>query len=259
MKRQVAVGRTHMRLGVLLLTLAVMAFTATAALAAAVSGDGTLVGSTGNDTITAGKGNDIVWGRGGSDTITAGKGNDVIDGGGSCPAGLAAGDYPNGLPGTDYCQHGPFGTFGTDNITAGDGNDTVYGNGGPNNITIGTSKGQGDDTVFAYGGPNNVTIVSNGNDTINAYGTGNYSVGTGDNTINAQYHLSGYTISCGSKATIVNLAKGSSNSISSKCTVKTVALQTPPGPANAPARSTANATSSKANAVGLAVNRLATN
>ena len=164
------------------IAVAVLAATATAALAANISGDGTLVGTTGNDNITAGNGNDTVWGLGGSDNIKAGHGNDVIDGGGACPAGLKSGDYPNGLPSTSYCQHGPHGTCGADNISiaAGSGNDTVWGNCGPNNISIGA--GQGNDTVYGYGGPNNITVGS-GDDTIYLYdtsGASNLTTGVGE-------------------------------------------------------------------------------
>jgi len=221
MKRKGAVGRNRIMVGILAFTIAVMAFTAAVALAANVAGDGTLVGSTGSDAIKAGNGNDTIWGRGGSDSITAGEGNDVIDGGGSCPAGLAPGDYPNGLPGADYCQHGPSGTFGTDSIKALDGSDTVYGNGGPNTITL----GNGADTVFAYGGPNTVKVL-NGHDTINAYGTGTYTTGTGEDTINAQFSK-GLTIKCGSSHTTVVTFIGADDSISALCTVKFVSQQQP--------------------------------
>ena len=172
--------------------------------AVTVTGTGTLVGSTGNDTITAGGSPVTIWGLGGSDNITAGGGMDVIDGGGTCPPGLAPGDYPNGLPGTNYCQHGPSGTFGTDTITAGGG----------------------EDTVFAFGGPNIVT-VGNGEDTIFAYGTGIYTTGTGRDTINAQFSTHD-TITCGSKHSTVFAVKDGGDTITN-CTVKFVSQQPVPG------------------------------
>lgn len=222
MKRQVAIGRARLSVGILILALVVMAFTAALASAANVSGDGTLVGSTGNDNIKAGDKSDTIWGRGGSDSIVAGTGSDVIDGGGSCPPGLAPGDYPNGLPSSDYCEHGPSGIFGTDTIKAGSGSDTVYGNGGANDITL----GDGSDVVFAYGGPNNVK-VGNGSDTIYAYGTGDYTTGRGRDTIFAQFSTHD-VIKCGSSHTTVDTVRGA-NSISRTCTVKFVAPEPVPG------------------------------
>jgi Ca2+-binding RTX toxin-like protein len=146
---------------------------ATIAFAATVSGDGTLVGSTGNDTITAGNGDDTIWGLGGTDVITAGKGNDTIDGNGHCQ-GAQPGDYPKGLPKTDYCEHGAIaGSNNGDTITvaAGMGNDVVYGGGGFNTITLANGNdtvfgglvgnkitvGAGDDTIYAGGGPDTIT------------------------------------------------------------------------------------------------------
>jgi hypothetical protein len=262
MKRKAAVGRKQMRVGILLLTLAVMGFSTAVAVAATVNGDGTLIGSTGNDTINAQNKTDAVWGLGGSDTITAGKGDDVIDGGGSCGNGMGGslppGVYPNPLRGTDYCEHGPHGNCGHDNITVGNGNDTIWGNCGPNNI----SSANGNDTIYAYGGPNNVGVTGNGNSVIYAYGNGNYSVGNGTNTIYAQYST-GDNINCGNASTTVYTAKGA-NTVSSSCTVKFVAPQPPPAGSNNPttAKATAAKTASvntvaKANTAGLAVNRLA--
>jgi Ca2+-binding RTX toxin-like protein len=210
----------------MLVTLVVMAFTAAVASAATVSGDGTLVGSLGNDTITAGNQMDIIWGRGGSDTITAGNGGDVIDAGGTCPAGLAAGDYPNGLPGTNYCSHGPAGTCGNTSITAGSGSDTIWGNCGNNTITVGSGK----DTIFAFGGPNNKVTVGSASDTIFAYGAGTYTTGSGADTINAQYTTSApSTFNCGSKHTTVFAVKGVGDTFNG-CTVKFVSpIPPPPG------------------------------
>src|ERR1700726_590720 len=86
--------------------LAVLIVAATA-LAASVTGDGTLIGTTGNDNINAGNGNDTVYGLGGLDSINAGNGNDVIDGNGKCPPGVKSGDYPHGLPNGEYFENGP--------------------------------------------------------------------------------------------------------------------------------------------------------
>jgi hypothetical protein len=193
------------------LAVLVLGVGATSALAATVSGDGVLVGSTGPDTITAGNGNDTVWGLGTpdgtTDNITVGKGNDQIDAGGHCKY-VDPGDYPNGLHGSGSCGHGTTPpNCGTANITMPGGSgadDTVYGNCGPNNISDG-GRGQGNDYFYLYGGPNNVT-VSNGNDTIDLSGETagpNYiTTGTGSDLVYAQNNQTD-NVTCGSKATIV--------------------------------------------------------
>ena len=187
--------------GLVVLAMVILAGGAATAFAATVSGDGTLIGTTGNDTITAGNGNDTVFGLGGSDTITAGNGNDVIDANGHCLAGVTAGDYPNGLPNGEYCEHGQIPSNNADLITAGKGNDTIYAGGGPNaidagcgNDTIdggpvadaivaGTSKGcQADDQIYLGLGP--------------SYDGSAVATGAGDDVIHAQNGVTDY-ISCG--------------------------------------------------------------
>jgi Ca2+-binding RTX toxin-like protein len=157
------------------LTLLILALTAGTALAATVSGDGTLVGTTGNDTLNAGMGNDTLWGLSGSDTLNAGNGNDMIDAGGNCNTNDQGQDFPHGIPGTNQCSHGNGqGQQGDrDTVNAGNGNDTIYGGGGHNTI----NAGSGGDTI--YGGPLGDTINlarGNSNDTINLCGTVNTGV-----------------------------------------------------------------------------------
>jgi Ca2+-binding RTX toxin-like protein len=207
---------------VIAIAMLVVGATATVALAANLSGDGTLVGTTGNDNIAAGNGDDTVWGLGGSDNISAGNGNDVIDAGGKCPPGVTSGVYPHGLPGGQYCQHGPGGKCGTVNIAvagggSNGGDDTIWGNCGPNNITVGA--GMGNDTIYGYGGPNNIS-VGNGDDKIYAYDTSGGSTiktGTGNDFVYAQNGKVD-TITCGSKATSVYADR--IDKVSSSCTVK---------------------------------------
>ena len=198
------------RKAVVLATL-ILGVTAATALAANVSGDGTLVGSTGPDNIAAGNGDDIVWGlgtpNGTTDNISVGTGNDQIDAGGHC-MGVAPGDYPHGLPGSGSCEHGPTPpNCGAANISipgGSGGDDTVYGNCGPNNISN-AGKGQGNSHFYLYGGPNNVS-VNNGDDTIDLShekaGPNNISTGTGNDVVYAQNGVVD-NITCGSKATIV--------------------------------------------------------
>jgi Ca2+-binding RTX toxin-like protein len=197
------------------LVVALVAFgvVAAVALAANLSGDGTIVGTNGNDNINAGNGNDTIWGLGGSDSINAGNGSDVIDGGGSCPPGVTSGVYPSGLPGGAYCEHGPVKPCGSDNINAGNGNDTIWGNCGVNNINVGS----GTDTVYAYGGPNSIN-VGNGSDTVYLYDTSGasaLSTGSGKDVVYAQNGVVD-TINCGSKNTTVYADK---NDKTSNCTV----------------------------------------
>ena len=189
---------------------------ATAALAASVSGDGTLVGSTGPDTITAGNGNDTVWGLAGADSITAGNGNDVIDGDGQCPPGLNPGDYPQGLPPGEYCAHMQIAGDGGDRITAGNGNDTVFGGGGHNTVALGC----GNDIV--YGGPLGDKITAGYSSTCQAndqiylgLGGSGYTgstvfTGAGDDVIHAQNGVKD-TITClnGNGTTVYADAKDS--------------------------------------------------
>lgn len=175
------------------LAVASLAIVASVAVAANVQGDGTLVGSTGNDNINAGNGNDTVWGLGGQDSINAGNGNDVIDANGKCPPGVTPGDYPNGLPAGVYCEHGTIPSNFHDNINAGNGNDVIYGGGGHNAINVGS----GNDTI--YGGPLGDTINVNGRNT----GTDNIHLGAGG----------GNTVNTGQGTTIVFAQNGHADTI----------------------------------------------
>lgn len=183
----------------LALSAVILAVAAPAAYAVTLTGDGTLIGTTGSDTIAAGNGNDTVWGLGGQDTISAGNGNDVIDGNGKCPKGVQPGDYPNGLPAGEYCEHGVIpGKGNGDTISAGNGSDVVYGGGGHNTIAV----GNGSDTI--YGGPLGDTIAAgSGKDTIvlgkgSGYTGSTVHVGSGSGVIYAQNGVKD-TIACGAK------------------------------------------------------------
>jgi Ca2+-binding RTX toxin-like protein len=169
-------------------TALIMALAAVPALAVSLSGDGTIVGTTGNDNLSAGNGNDTIWGLGGKDTISAGNGNDVIDANGACPPGVKSGVYPHGLPTGQYCEHGQI-PGSSDVVSAGNGNDTIYGGGGPNTI----SAGRGNDTI--YGGPIGDTIavgLNSQGDSVVFLGLGPHYAGSslatgyGDDVIHAQ-------------------------------------------------------------------------
>ena len=169
MRHRLGAIRGKRSLTLMAMTAVVLLLAAATALAVNLQGDGTLVGSTGNDNINAGNGNDTVWGLGGQDSINAGNGNDVIDGNGMCPPGVHPGVYPNGLPAGQYCEHGPIPGNNGDNINAGNGNDVIYGGGGHNSINVGS----GTDTIF--GGPIGDAINVNGHNS----GTDNIYLGSG--------------------------------------------------------------------------------
>jgi Ca2+-binding RTX toxin-like protein len=165
----------------LALAAVVFAVGASPALAVTLNGDGTLVGTSGNDSLTAGNGDDIVWGLGGNDTINAGNGNDMIDAGGHCPADVQGQDFPNGIPGSNQCEHGDQGEQGNTTINAGNGNDTIFG--GPSGDKI--NVGNGTSTItLGPGGHNTVNVgLINGMPAAGASGTVNAQNGQPD-TIN---------------------------------------------------------------------------
>ena len=71
----------------LALTMLILAVTAGTALAVTLTGDGTLIGTNGPDTLNLGGGNDTAWGLAGSDTINATNpsGSGTLHGDGICP------------------------------------------------------------------------------------------------------------------------------------------------------------------------------
>ncbi|MEW2133199.1 FG-GAP-like repeat-containing protein [Streptomyces sp. NPDC005435] len=101
-------------------------------LAATITGNGVVTGTSGADVIVTGNGNDSVSGNGGNDTICAFGGNDAVSAGG----------------GADHVDGGP----GNDAISGGDGNDVIHG-------------GAGDDALSGGAG-NDVVVGSAGGDTL---------------------------------------------------------------------------------------------
>ncbi|MEV7611908.1 FG-GAP-like repeat-containing protein [Streptomyces sp. NPDC089799] len=94
-------------------------------LAATITGNGIVNGTSGSDVIVTGSGNDAVSGNGGNDTIctfggsdavSGGSGNDYIDGG-------DGNDAVSGGDGTDVIKGGA----GNDGLSGGNGGDTVVG------------------------------------------------------------------------------------------------------------------------------------
>lgn len=107
-------------------------------LAATITGNGIVYGTSGSDVIVTGNGNDAVAGNGGNDTICTFGGNDAVSGG----------------SGNDYLDSGD----GNDAISGGSGNDAVRGGAGDDAL----SGGSGDDTVFGGSGSD---TLSGGSDT----------------------------------------------------------------------------------------------
>jgi Ca2+-binding RTX toxin-like protein len=140
----------------------------------------TLLGGTGDDTITGGDGNDIILGLGGTDTIKSRGGNDRVSGG-------AGRDYIDGGTGDDILSGGMgddtvYGMDGNDRISGGEGkdylegavgNDTIDGDAGDDMI----SGGRGDDTISGDAGSDKI-YTGQGTDTVDG--------GSGDDTAFSQ-------------------------------------------------------------------------
>jgi Ca2+-binding RTX toxin-like protein len=115
----------------------------------AVTNDVTLApaifGTSGNETIIGGDGNDEIYAKTGSDSISGGPGNDILD------AGYHA----------DSSKNGQFIELATSSntVSGGDGNDEIYGT----NVNDLLSGDAGDDILYADSG-NDTLIGGAGND-----------------------------------------------------------------------------------------------
>lgn len=98
-----------------------------------LGGNDVICGGAGNDTIHAGSGNDLVFGQSGADTIFGRSGRDTIEGG-------AGKDTIEGHEGADDIG----GQAGGDDISGGTGKDTLRGGSGHDSI----SGGSGDDSLL---------------------------------------------------------------------------------------------------------------
>ena len=121
---------------------------------AMVTGDGTIYGFAGNDTITGGDGRDTIFGYSGNDTLNGGGGADSLYGG-------TGADILNGGGNADNL----YGGAGTDILNGGDGNDTLYYEVGGNDTLNG---GTGNDLIRISNRLTNpvpiVTVNGNGGD-----------------------------------------------------------------------------------------------
>ena len=105
-----------------------------AALVIGTSGDETISALNGDDTINAGAGNDLVYGANGNDSLDGEAGDDTLYAG-------AGNDALSGNAGTD----GLYGEAGDDSLDGGAGNDLLQGGTGSDTYLFG--RGDGQDTV----------------------------------------------------------------------------------------------------------------
>lgn len=177
------------------------------------SGDDTLSGAGGNDTISAGAGSDSVDGGGGNDNVTGGIGFDTVNGGEGNDTltgldgfdslfGGVGDDSLSGNNGFDTLDGGAgddtlLGGLGTDTLSGGDGDDLLSGqagfdllNGGNDNDTLNgnsgvdTLNGDAGDDVLNGGINNDILNGGSGNDTLNAgNGTDDLMGGEGDDRL----------------------------------------------------------------------------
>ncbi|WP_425614273.1 tandem-95 repeat protein [Anatilimnocola sp. NA78] len=125
---------------------------------AGTSGDETIIGGPGADTLIASGGNNIVWGDvpgedelpGGRDSISGGSGNDTFYGGGGD-------DTLAGFAGNDYLSGGA----GNDNLIAGEGDDRLFGGSGNDSLS-----GEAGNDILSGGSGNDVLLASAGNDIV---------------------------------------------------------------------------------------------
>lgn len=120
-------------------------------LAATITGNGVVNGTSGADVIVTGNGDDSVAGNGGNDTICTFGGNDAVSGG-------AGNDYIDGGSGNDAIDGGD----GSDVIYGGPGDDALSGGAG-NDVVVG---GAGSDTLAGGSGTDVCAGDNNGGPTL---------------------------------------------------------------------------------------------
>ena len=120
-------------------------------------------GDSGDNTLRGGDGSDTIYGHGGDDTLYGGAGEDFLYGGGGDDTiyGGAGDDWVRGGDGNDTLHGGA----GDDRIAGGAGDDTLYGGEGDDFL----SAGPGTDTL--YGGAGKDIFAFWG-----AYGHGNHTI-----------------------------------------------------------------------------------
>jgi Ca2+-binding RTX toxin-like protein len=139
------------------------------------SGDDTIYGNGGDDTILGGNGNDHIYGGEGDDLLRPGPGSDSVYGGlGNDTLELSADDYLDGGDGTDVLDAtwGNFGetvTFNSDNSGQTDNNTTFkdievfMSDGGADSYDASLATG---DLIIQTGADNDTVVGGSGNDSI---------------------------------------------------------------------------------------------
>lgn len=150
-------------------------------------GNDIVYGGSGNDYIDTCEDDDLVFGEDGNDTILAGLGNDTVYGGAgddSIDAGQGN-NFVYGEDGNDYIKTG----IGNNFIDAGSGNDKIYLNNNNNDTIIG---GKGDDWIVTYSGSTSLIIFNygDGNDTIEA-AQGDETIQFGEGLNKENFHIRG--------------------------------------------------------------------
>jgi hypothetical protein len=144
------------------------------------AGDDTLDGEAGNDRIYGAGGSDYLLGGGGADTIYAGRGDDLLVGGGG-------NDRLHGEWGDDLIEGGTgndriYGEWGADDLEGGSGNDTIDG-GTERDYLQGDS---GSDRLFGGSGPDVLYGVGGGDHLDGGWGDDYLDGGRGSDTLHGR-------------------------------------------------------------------------
>jgi Ca2+-binding RTX toxin-like protein len=132
-------------------------------------GDDTLIGSQGNDYLSAGAGDDSLVGNAGNDYLFGADGDDIIE-------GVAGNDLADGADGFDTISGGAGGDSirggaGDDSINSGGGNDVIYGDDDNDDINAGSGndlvRGGLDDDEIDGGTGNDRILGGDGDDVLN--------------------------------------------------------------------------------------------
>jgi Ca2+-binding RTX toxin-like protein len=160
------------------------------------AGNDSIYGGRNNDTITGGDGDNLVVAKEGNDTVTLGNGNNNVNAG----------------AGNNIVTTGS----GDDTIVAADGDNVIDGGNGSNSLTLGDGyneiiTGTGNDTITLASGGGSI-VAGGGNNTIQA-GAGNYNftAGSGDDSIVAG--VGNHTVSGGDGNNSITLGAGTNSII----------------------------------------------
>ena len=139
--------------------------------------DDVATGTTGNDVIDGGNGNDAILGLTGDDTLNGGNGNDVVDGGGGD-------DSLTGGNGDDLL----YGSVGMDSLTGGNGQDSLDGGAGDDELAGGNGKdslagGAGDDELAGGNGEDSLAGGAGDDELDGGNGTDTVNGGIGDDVL----------------------------------------------------------------------------